>query len=75
MKAFMMLIVRPGTEVKVSDKLNKMEEVKDVSIVYGEFDIIAKVVVDSMDSLQEFMKSKIRKIKEIERTSTMVALK
>lgn len=71
----MMLIVRPGTEVKVSDKLNKMEEVKDVSIVYGEFDIIAKVVVDSMDSLQEFMKSKIRKIKEIERTSTMVALK
>lgn len=74
-KAYVLMVVRPGTETKVADTLNKIKEVKDVSVVYGEYDIICKLMVASMDDLQAFIAKKFRGIKDVERTSTMVALK
>lgn len=74
-KAYVLMVVRPGTETKVADTLNKMREVKDISVVYGEYDIVCKIMVASMDDLQKFIAKRIRGIKDVERTSTMVALK
>ena len=74
-KAYVLMVVRPGTETKVADRLNKMKEVKDVAVVYGEYDLVCKLMIASMDDLQNFIAKNIRGIKDVERTSTMVALK
>ena len=73
--AYVLLIVKPGEESTVAEKLKKMEEVKDISVVYGEYDVVAKVESTDMESLQNFLIKKIRAMDEVERTSTMIALK
>jgi DNA-binding Lrp family transcriptional regulator len=73
--AYVLLIVKPGEESKVADKLKSMKDVKDVSIVYGEYDIVAKVEKENMESLQNFLIKQIRALDEVERTSTMISLK
>lgn len=73
--AYILLIVKPGEENTVSTKLKAMKEVKDVSVVYGEFDIVAKIEKPSMEELQNFLIKKIRAMDEVERTSTMISLK
>jgi DNA-binding Lrp family transcriptional regulator len=73
--AYVLLIVKPGEESKVAEKLIKMKEVKDVSVVYGEYDIVAKVEKTNMEELQNFLIKQIRAMDEVERTSTMISLK
>ena len=73
--AYVLLIVKPGEESKVAERLKSMTEVKDVAIVYGEYDIVIKVEEKTMETLQNFLIKKVRGIEEIERTSTMISLK
>ena len=73
--AYVLLIVKPGEESNVAEKLKKVEEIKDVSIVYGEYDVIAKVEMENMEGLQNFLIKNIRAMDEVERTSTMISLK
>jgi len=73
--AYILLVVKPGEESKVAGKLLAMKDIKDVSVVYGEYDIIAKVEKENMESLQNFLIKQIRSLDEIERTSTMISLK
>lgn len=69
--AYILVVVAPGKENQVASRLLKLSEVKDLGIVYGEYDIIIKVEVPSMEALQNFVLN-IRKDKSIERTSTMI---
>ena len=73
--AYLLILVKPGEETTVVDKLNQLDEVKMTDVVYGEYDVIAKVEVQDMEALQKFLMDKIRRIDEIERTSTMIAIK
>jgi DNA-binding Lrp family transcriptional regulator len=73
--AYVLLIVKPGEESTVAERLEKMPEVKDVSVVYGEYDVVAKIEKESMEALQDFLIKKIRAMDEVERTSTMISLK
>ena len=73
--AYVLLTVKPGEESTVADKLSKMPEVKDVSVVYGEYDVVAKIEKESMEALQDFLIKQVRAMDEVERTSTMISLK
>jgi len=73
-RAFILMIVRPGSEIKLSDRIKKMKNVEDVDVVYGEYDLIVKVKAASMAELQTIAR-KLRTLKDVEQTSTMVALK
>lgn len=72
--AYILMVTQSGTEGKVLKKLKKAKEVKDITIVYGEYDIIMKVEVKEMEDLQRFIIKNIRAIKDVERTSTMIGL-
>ena len=71
--AYVLFVVDPGSETKIANTLMKKKNVKDVAVVYGEYDIVAKVEVDSMSGLQDFVIGS-RKNKEIKRTTTMIAV-
>ncbi|HEX32979.1 MAG TPA: Lrp/AsnC family transcriptional regulator [Candidatus Aenigmarchaeota archaeon] len=72
--AYILIEVKPGTEIQVREKLERMKEVKSVEAVYGDYDLISKVTVRNMQRLQEFITKKLRSIKDITSTTTMICL-
>lgn len=73
--AYIFIITKTGSRSDVSAaSFLKFDGVKDVTEVYGEYDLIVKVVVPSMNDLQKFMLN-MRKIKGIEKTATMISIK
>ena len=72
--AYILMTVKRGGERNVAELLKRMEGVKYVAELYGQYDIIAKVEKDSMEDLQKFLVKDIRSIKEVDQTSTMIAV-
>jgi DNA-binding Lrp family transcriptional regulator len=71
-KAYVLLKVNSGTEREVCKQISEFNEILDVSIIYGEFDIIARVSVNELGSLETFLSENIRNIPSIILTSTMI---
>ncbi|MGB9675050.1 MAG: Lrp/AsnC ligand binding domain-containing protein [Candidatus Nanoarchaeia archaeon] len=70
--AYVLAIVKSGSEREVVELLRKESKVKEVSLVYGEYDIIAKIELGEISELSEFILDKIRSIPLIERTTTLI---
>ena len=70
--AYVLVISKSGTEKQVLEDLQKLEEIKEAKIVYGEYDIIVKVQVENVEKLNEFLLERVRPIKNIEKTSTLI---
>ncbi|MFO7872790.1 MAG: Lrp/AsnC ligand binding domain-containing protein [Candidatus Undinarchaeales archaeon] len=71
--AFILITTKAGKEKEVREKLEKLSVIQDVQVVYGDFDIIAKLKAKNMDELNSFIFDKIRTIPEISVTSTLVS--
>jgi DNA-binding Lrp family transcriptional regulator len=67
-----LLKANSGTERDVCKQISEFDEVLDVSIIYGEFDIIARISVNELGSLEAFLSENIRNIPSIILTSTMI---
>ena len=72
-KAYVLINSEIGGEQEVVDQLNAMEEVVEVSIVYGVYDVIVKLEADSMEVLKELITSKVRHLNKVRSTMTMIA--
>jgi anthranilate phosphoribosyltransferase len=72
--AFILLVTAAGKEREVMTKLLGMSEVKEAYVVYGEYDIIAKVETDTLKELDRFIMENLRRMPEIQMTSTMIAI-
>ncbi|MFN7088584.1 MAG: Lrp/AsnC family transcriptional regulator [Candidatus Paceibacteria bacterium] len=70
--AYVLATVRSGMEKDVVDALKKEEKIKEAYLVYGEFDIIAKIELDGISELSDFVLDKIRAIPAIEKTTTLI---
>ncbi len=70
--AYVILVVGVGQEYRILEEVKKLSEVKDAHIVYGEYDIIARVEVDSIKKLENVIKT-IRSIKGVLRSITLIS--
>ncbi|ALV63216.1 Transcriptional regulator, AsnC family [Thermococcus sp. 2319x1] len=73
MEAFVLIIVKPGNEDLVYEKLKDIPQVKEIYKVYGEYDIIIRVEIENIKELDSFHDEILRKIREIEMTETLIA--
>jgi len=71
-QAYILLTVSSGTERKVYQKLNELKEVEEVYELFGEYDMIIKIEVKDTKHLDLLVSDKIRTIREIKLTSTMI---
>jgi DNA-binding Lrp family transcriptional regulator len=71
-QAYVLFKVASGLEREVCKKIADLDEVLVVGIIYGEYDVIAKISVPDMDSLEEFLSVKMRKVPSVILTSTMI---
>ncbi len=70
--AFVLITTKSGGEKNVVEALKKLPEVKEARILYGEYDIIAKIQAADIQKLNAFLLEKLRPISDIEGTSTLI---
>jgi len=71
MKAFVQ-VATTGNEAKLFEELKSLPEVKEVHMLFGEWDFLALVDIESAEQLAAFVVDKIRSIPSVRLTSTMI---
>jgi len=71
LKAYLLMVCEVGLEKDVEESLRKIENVTNVDVVYGEYDIIATVEVNDIKQLDNVV-TQIRRIKGVLRTMTLL---
>jgi DNA-binding Lrp family transcriptional regulator len=70
--AYVLFKVASGTERDVSQKLMDFDEVIQADIVFGEYDVIARMTTENLDTLEDFVSEKVRTVPNVLVTSTMI---
>ena len=70
--AYVLLKVSSGTEREVCQKIISFNEVMQADIIFGEYDVIAKISAPDLDALEDFLSQKIRNVPSVILTSTMI---
>jgi len=72
--AYVLLRVKPGMDRSVFQTVKKLKQVKDLETLYGEYDLLMKIQVETMDDLDAFIFDTARAIKGVERTTTLITI-
>ncbi len=70
--AYVLFKVSSGTEREVCQKLVEFGEVIHADIIFGEYDVVAKIETRDLSTLEEFVSRKIRNVPNVLVTSTMI---
>lgn len=70
-KAYILVSSEIGTEQDLASKLDKIDEVKNVMITYGDYDIVVEAQTDDAAKMDDVITSKIRKLQKIRSTITL----
>ena len=70
--AYIMVRIDAGSERAVLSQVESLSEVKESHIIYGEWDIVMKINVANVEEITAFVVDKLRKIKSVKLTSTMI---
>ena len=73
--AYVLVTLNPGTEKNILQKVSHFDEVKRVSMMYGEYDAIIKVCTADLEELNHFQTDKLRVLPDIFQTATLIVAK
>ncbi len=72
--AFVLINADLGAEEELVRELRSIEHVKEVYVVYGVYDIVAKIEADTMEKVKETITWKIRRLEKVRSTLTMIVV-
>jgi DNA-binding Lrp family transcriptional regulator len=72
--AFVVIDSEIGMENEVLKQLKTLPNVKEANLVYGVYDVIAKVSAGTQEKLKEIVTSKIRGLDKVRSTLTMIVV-
>ncbi|MHB1869077.1 MAG: Lrp/AsnC ligand binding domain-containing protein [Nitrososphaerales archaeon] len=72
--AFVLINADLGAEEELVRELRGIEHVKEVYVVYGVYDIVAKIEADTMEKVKETITWKIRRLEKVRSTLTMIVV-
>lgn len=72
--AFVLIIAEIGAEREVLKGLKEIPEVKEAHMVYGVYDIIARIQTETMQELKDIISWKIRRLDKVRSTLTMIVV-
>ena len=75
MLAYLLITADKGSEQDIYDVLTEYEEVLGVNIVFGEWDMLAKIDVENTEALGTFVLDKVRVISGVQISSTLIVAK
>lgn len=68
---YVLIICEVGTEKSILAELKSLESVKEISGLFGSYDIIVKLEATSEEKIKDIVVSKIRNLKKIRTTVTL----
>ena len=75
MIGYVLISLDKPVEQEVMDKLLDLEKVKEAHILFGEYDLIAKLEAASAEDLGAYIIDNIRSIEGVSLTSTLITAK
>ncbi len=75
MNAYVQIALEEAKESDIYNALKALPEVQEVHILFGEWDIIAKLELSAPEALGTFVMDKIRSLPGVKLTSTMIIAK
>jgi len=72
--ALVLINTEAGFEETVLEKLKKTRNVKEAFIVYGVYDIIAKVEAEDLEELRNVISTRLRRIEGVKSTVTLIVI-
>ncbi len=69
--AYVLMSCEIGTEHDLLLQLKKIEGVKDVTITYGDYDLVVETETENESKMNELISAKIRKLEKIRSTVTL----
>ncbi|KPV62182.1 MAG: putative HTH-type transcriptional regulator [Candidatus Bathyarchaeota archaeon BA2] len=72
--AFVLINTEIGSESDVLKSLRKIDAVEEAYMVYGVYDIVAKVRAETMDKLKEIVTWHVRRLDKVRSTLTMIVI-
>jgi len=72
--AFVLINAELGAENEVLKDLKAIQEVKEAYMVYGVYDIIARVETETLQDLKDTISMKVRRLDNVRSTLTMIVM-
>ncbi|MFX1534040.1 MAG: Lrp/AsnC ligand binding domain-containing protein [Promethearchaeota archaeon] len=72
--AYILINTEVGYENNVRQQLETINGIKDLTVVYGLYDIIVKVEQPTIKDLKSLIFSKVRKLAHVKSTITLVGI-
>ncbi len=71
--AFILLVTDSSSTQQIYKDVSAMEKVKEVHMIYGDYDLIIKVELDNLQEMTSFM-MQMRKEFAVKKSSTLITL-
>ena len=71
--ALVLLTTEPGREQDVVNELSEMSEIKEAMVLFGEYDVYCKVVVEDFSQLSDLVLRNVRTLSGVVETTTLTA--
>jgi len=72
--SFVLINAEIGSEEEVLKELRKVEGVVEAFVVYGVYDVVAKIRADTMDRLKDIVTWHVRRLNKVRSTLTMIVV-
>lgn len=70
-KAYILTMIKPGCSDKAIQEMRRIEHVEKISVVAGEYDIVVRVQVETLEDLLK-VTNKLQMIEGVEKTTTQI---
>jgi len=72
--AFVFMNIDTGGEQEVLNQLRTITNVKEAYLVYGVYDLVARIEAETMDKLKEIVTWKVRRLDKVRSTLTTIVM-
>ncbi len=72
--AFVFMNIDTGGEQDVLNQLRTVPNVKEAHLVYGVYDLVARIEAETMDKLKEIVTWKVRRLDKVRSTLTTIVM-
>ncbi|MGD0995319.1 MAG: Lrp/AsnC ligand binding domain-containing protein [Candidatus Bathyarchaeia archaeon] len=73
-RAYVLFNVESGSEDNVLKQLRNINNVEEAYVSYGVYDLVIRVKADTMEELKDSVTHKIRTIKQVRSTLTLIMM-
>jgi len=73
-RAYVLFNVESGSEENVLKQLKNISNVEEAYVSYGVYDLVIRVKADTMEELKDSVTHKIRTIKQVRSTLTLIMM-